>query len=97
VPARPYAARRPIPSGLRTRVLVPIAAVLPRPLQNLQMPAPSSALTRSLGPRATVLPRPLQGLQVPARSGERTRPSRQGLTLVDVRAQLEQSPGHIHD
>jgi hypothetical protein len=47
-------ARPKPPSGVLTRLLIPLAAVLPKPLQQLQMPALSGPRTRA--PEATSTP-----------------------------------------
>eukprot|EP00227_Mantoniella_beaufortii_P014329 CAMPEP_0197599410 /NCGR_PEP_ID=MMETSP1326-20131121/31314_1 /TAXON_ID=1155430 /ORGANISM="Genus nov. species nov., Strain RCC2288" /LENGTH=145 /DNA_ID=CAMNT_0043166373 /DNA_START=801 /DNA_END=1239 /DNA_ORIENTATION=- len=52
--------------------LVPRAATLPDPPQNLQMSAYGGIVTSGRAPRAPILPRPLQHLQVPALSQDGT-------------------------
>ena len=60
-------------SGEGASVLIPRAAVIPRPLQHLQASTHSGVRTRMGIPRAAVLPRPLQHLQVPAPRGHPAR------------------------
>ena len=62
-----------LPGNSFTVLLIPRAAVLPRPLQNLQVPRPSSAPTRRRIPRAVVFPCPSQHLKMPTTSGPSAR------------------------
>jgi len=59
----------PARASVVTRLRIPRAVVLPRPLQHHQVPVVSGRVTRSVVPRAVVIPRPPQHLQMPTLSG----------------------------